>query len=259
MLEQFSRTELLLGPEAMKRLGASRVAVFGLGGVGSYACEALARCGIGALDVIDHDRISLSNINRQAIATLDTVGQEKAQVMAARIKSINPECQVRPKVCFYLPATADEFDFRAYDYVIDAVDTVTGKLLIIQQAQGSNTPVISSMGTANKLDPTAFKVGDIFETSIDPLAKIIRKECRKRGIKSLKVLYSTEPPRPLYPEENPEVTEENANLVAESEAIDALSAQASRHGIPGSCAFVPPVAGLIIASAVIKDLAGLDG
>lgn len=250
MLEQFARTGLLLGAEAMERLAEARVAVFGIGGVGSYAAEALARSGIGALDLIDHDRISITNINRQAEATLDTLGQRKVDAMADRIAAINPQCSVKPRCCFYLPSTADEFDFSLYDYIVDAVDTVTGKLQLISRATEAGTPIISSMGAANKLDPTRFRVADIYETSICPLAKIIRKECRKRGIGKLKVVYSTEPVRPAC--NDPEGPH------APLDAIDAISEEASRHGIPGSCAFVPPVAGLIIAGEVIKDIAGID-
>lgn len=247
--EQFTRTELLLGPEAMGVLAHSRVAVFGLGGVGSYAAEALARTGIGALDLVDHDRISITNINRQVEATLDTIGLPKAEAMAERIRTINPSCEVTPQVCFYLPDTADRFDFTAYDYVVDAVDTVTGKLQLITRATEAETPIISSMGAANKLDPTAFRVADIYETSICPLAKIIRKECRKRGIRSLKVVYSTEPPHPLFSDG----TEVPGN------AIDAVSEEASRHGVPGSVAYVPPVVGLIMAGEVVKDISGIRG
>ncbi len=247
MLEQFARTALLLGPEALDRLAQARVAVFGIGGVGSYAAEALARSGVGALDLIDHDLVSITNINRQAEATLETLGQPKAEAMAARIAAINPRCSAKAHRCFYLPGTADSFDFRAYDYIVDAVDTVTGKLQIITRADQAKTPVISCMGTANKLDPTRFRVADIYETSICPLAKVIRKECRKRGIGRLKVVYSTEPAR------------EPAAGPLPPNAIDAASEEASRHGIPGSCAFVPPVAGLIIAGEVVKDIAGIEG
>lgn len=249
MLEQFARTGLLLGPEAMERLARARVAVFGLGGVGSYAAEALARSGMGALDLVDHDRISITNINRQVEATLDTLGQGKAEAMAARIAAINPRCSVEARCCFYLPDTADSFDFTRYDYVVDAVDTVTGKLQLITRSAQAGVPLISSMGAANKLDPTRFRVADIYETSICPLAKIIRKECRKRGIERLKVVYSTEPARPLC--EDPEGTP------APSNAIDAASEEASRHGIPGSCAFVPPVVGLIMAGEVVRDIGGI--
>lgn len=233
----------------MEILARSRVAVFGLGGVGSYAAEALARSGIGALDLIDHDLISITNINRQVEATIDVIGQPKAEVMAKRVNSINPNCKVAPRVCFYLPDSAGEFTFSDYDYVIDAVDTVTGKLLLIDQAQAADTPIISAMGTANKLDPTRFRVADIYQTSICPLAKIVRKECRKRGVEALKVVYSNEP---VYKTDD----HDNANM--QSNSIDLLSEEASRHGVVGSVAFVPSVVGLIMAGEVIKDLTGID-
>ena len=233
MPDQFSRTELLLGPEAMQRLRGARVAIFGIGGVGGYVVEALARSGIGALDLIDHDTVSITNINRQIIATLDTVGQYKVDVARKRIHSIHPDCDVKAFRTFYLPDTADQFDFTQYDYVVDAVDTVTGKLMLIEQAKKCGVPIISSMGAGNKLDPTAFQVADLFETDIDPLAKVMRKECRKRGIDHLKVVYSKE--KPLKP----------------SGPIDE---QTERRSLPGSVAFVPSAAGLIIAGEVIKDL-----
>ena len=237
MLNQFSRTQLLLGPEAMDALERARVAVFGIGGVGGYVAEALARTGLGALDLIDHDTISETNINRQIIATLSTVGRAKVDVMAERIADINPTCHVKAHQCFYLPQTAGQFDFTEYDYVVDAVDTTTGKLRLIEEADRCNVPIISSMGAANKLDPTAFEVADIYETSICPLARIIRKECRKRGVKALKVVYSKEPERERFPDTSGEEC-------------------TRRSGIPGSTAFVPSVAGLIIASEVVKDLVG---
>lgn len=242
MQEQFARTELLLGPEAMAHLRAARVAVFGLGGVGSFAVEALARSGVGALDLIDHDDVSLTNLNRQLEATLNTIGRPKVEACAERIASINPDCHVRTHKCFYLPDEVGQIDFAAFDYVVDAVDTITGKLLIIQQAQAADVPVISCMGTAFKLDPTAFTVADIYDTSICPLAKIIRKECRKRGIGPFKVVYSTEPARTIDGEATPIAAEADMPI--------------SRHGIAGSVAFVPGVAGLIAASEVIRDLAG---
>ena len=235
MLDQFSRTQLLLGPHGMDALARARVAVFGIGGVGGHAAEALVRTGIGAIDVIDNDTVALTNVNRQVIATLSAVGRPKVDVMAERIADINPDCRVRAHRCFYLPATAGQFDFREYDYVIDAVDTVTAKLRLIEEADRTGTPIISSMGAANKLDPTAFEVADIYETSICPLAKIIRKECRKRGVKACKVVYSREPERERYPDTSGEE-------------------YTRRSGIPGSTAFVPSVAGLIIASEVVKDL-----
>lgn len=233
MNEQFSRTELLLGSTALERLKSSRVAVFGVGGVGGYVTEALARSGVGALDLIDNDVVAPSNINRQIIALHSTVGQYKTDVARARVLDINPECKVRVYRTFYLPETAHEFDFSLYDYVVDAIDTVSGKLALVQQAQESGTPVISSMGAGNKLDPTAFEVADIYKTSVCPLARVMRAECRKRGIKKLKTVYSKEPP------------------VSFSAAPEKDS---RRRSVPGSVAFVPSVAGLIIAGEVVKDL-----
>ena len=250
MLDQFSRTQLLLGPEAMRKLANARVAVFGLGGVGGTAAEALARAGVGALDVIDHDRVSLTNINRQVIALTSTVGQLKAEVMAQRIAEINPDCLVTAHTCFYLPDTADELDLTQFDYVIDAIDTVTAKLLLVERTQAAGVPLISSMGTANKLDPTALKVGDIYETSICPLAKIIRKECRKRGIRKLKVVYSTEPASP------PTAEAQESYRAQALMTTNAIGDKFGRAGIPGSVSFVPPAAGLVLAGEVVKDLIG---
>ena len=238
MINEFSRTELLLGADGMEKLKRARVAVFGIGGVGSYAVEALARAGIGALDLIDNDVISLTNINRQIIALHSTVGLPKTDVMAARVKDINPECEVRTYQTFYGPDTAEQFDFAQYDYIIDAIDTVTGKLALAVNAQKANTPIISSMGTGNKLDPTAFTVTDIYKTSFCPLARIMRKELRKRGIERLKVVYSEE--EALTPEG---VTEELPQ---------------GRRSIPGSVSFVPSAAGLILAGEVIKDIVNRD-
>ena len=234
MINEFSRTELLLGADGMEKLKRARVAVFGIGGVGGYAVEALARAGIGALDLIDNDVISLTNINRQIIALHSTVGLPKTDVMAARVKDINPECEVRTYQTFDGPDTAEQFDFAQYDYIIDAIDTVTGKLALAVNAQKANTPIISSMGTGNKLDPTAFTVTDIYKTSFCPLARIMRKELRKRGIERLKVVYSEE--EALTPEG---VTEELPQ---------------GRRSIPGSVSFVPSAAGLILAGEVIKDI-----
>ncbi len=234
MLHPFSRTELLLGEEALKKLACSHVAVFGLGGVGSYAVEALARSGVGKLDLIDHDTISMTNINRQLLATHDTVGQYKAVVAAQRVKQINPDAIVTAHTVFYTPETQNQFDFAQYDYIIDAIDTVTGKLALVINAQAVGTRIISSMGTGNKLDPTAFRVADISKTSFCPLARIMRKELRRRGIEHLKVVYSEE--EPLTPAEN-----------LQEEAP-------GRRQLPGSVAFVPSVAGLIIGGEVIKDL-----
>ena len=238
MINEFSRTELLLGADGMEKLKRARVAVFGIGGVGGYAVEALARAGIGALDLIDNDVISLTNINRQIIALHSTVGLPKTDVMAARVKDINPECEVRTYQMFYGPDTAEQFDFTQYDYIIDAIDTVTGKLALAVNAQKANTPIISSMGTGNKLDPTAFTVTDIYKTSFCPLARIMRKELRKRGIQRLKVVYSQE--EALTPEG---VTEELPQ---------------GRRSIPGSVSFVPSAAGLILAGEVIKDIVKRD-
>lgn len=238
MLNQFSRTELLLGDAAMKKLKNSRVAVFGVGGVGGYTVEALARSGVGALDLIDNDTVSLTNINRQIIATLDTVGRDKVDVAQERIKSINPDCVVTTHKCFYLPETAEQFDFTDYDYVVDAIDTVKGKIEIVMRAKECSTPVISSMGAGNKLDPTAFEVADISKTSVCPLAKVMRVQLRKRGVNHLKVVYSKEPPL------TPIITDD-----AKKEFSSSV-----RRTLPGSTAFVPSVVGLIIASEVVKDL-----
>ena len=231
----FSRTELLLGAEAMEKLKNSRVAVFGVGGVGGYAVEALARSGVGALDLIDDDTVSESNINRQIIALHSTVGQPKVDVASARVRDINPDCIVRTHKTFYMPETADQFDFSQYDYVIDAIDTVTGKIGLVVQAKAAGVPVISSMGAGNKLDPTAFAVADIYDTSVCPLARVMRRELKKRGVESLKVVYSKE------------------------EALTPLTAGEetgihTKRQIPGSVAFVPSVVGLILAGEVIKDL-----
>ena len=231
MPEQFSRTELLLGAEAMEKLYGSRVAVFGIGGVGGYVVEALARSGVGALDLVDNDKVALSNINRQIIATMKTVGMFKVDAAKERILDINPGCKVTVYKTFYMPDTADQFDFSQYDYVVDAIDTVTGKLTIIENAKKAGVPVISSMGAGNKLDAAAFEVADLYKTSVCPLAKVMRRECKKRGITSLKVVYSKEEP-------------------VKSSAV--LS-EGGRN-IPGSIAFAPSSAGLVIAGEVIKDL-----
>ena len=231
---RFSRTERLLGTEAMERLAGCRVAVFGVGGVGGFVVEALARSGIGALDLCDKDDVDITNLNRQIIALQSTVGRPKVEVVAERIREINPNCRVTLHQLFYLPETRDRFDFTQYDYVVDAVDTVTAKLSLIEQAKQDGVPIISSMGAGNKLDPTAFKVADIYETSVCPLAKVMRRECRKRGIEKLKVVYSTEEAL------TPKASEEGA--------------EAGRRSTPGSVAFVPSVAGLIIAGEVIRDL-----
>lgn len=247
MEEQFTRTELLLGSEAMNRLMQSRVAVFGLGGVGGYVVEALVRSGIGAIDLIDHDQVSLSNLNRQIIATRDVVGRDKVEVMRERIRSINPDCKVTVHSCFYLPQTADTFDFAEYSYVVDAIDTVTGKIQLILQAQEAGTPVISCMGTGNKMNPTEFKVADIYETSVCPLAKVMRKELKRRGVKQLKVVYSQEKPINIQ-------NMESAGMEAGEQDVSAKR----QKSVPGSVSFVPPVAGLILASEVVKDLIVAD-
>ena len=248
MLNQFSRTELLLGKEAMDKLQNSRVAVFGIGGVGGYVCEALVRSGIGAFDLIDDDKVCLTNLNRQIIATRKTVGQYKTEVMRDRILEINPKAEVRIRTCFYLPENADDFDFSEYDYVVDAVDTVTAKLELIMRAKESGTPVISSMGAGNKLDASAFRVADIYKTKVCPLAKVMRRELKKRGVKKLKVVYSEEQPiRPV----------EDMAISCRSHCIcppGATHKCTERRDIPGSVAFVPSVVGLIIAGEVVKDL-----
>ena len=236
-MDAFSRTRLLLGNAAMEKLNNARVAVFGLGGVGGYVVEALARSGIGGLDLIDHDTLSPTNINRQILATTDTIGMEKAEAAKQRALSINPAIKVNAITKFYGPDTAAEFDFTQYDYVVDAIDTVTGKLALVTAAQAAGTPIISSMGTGNKLDPTRFQIADISKTSVCPLARIMRKECAKRGIKHLKVLFSTEDPIPSDP-----------STLTDEELPE------GRRSIPGSVAFVPSVAGLIIAGEVINDL-----
>ena len=239
MLNQFTRTELILGKQAMEKLASSRVAVFGIGGVGGYTVEALVRSGVGAIDLIDDDKVCLTNINRQICATLNTVGKYKVDVAAERIEQINPNVQVRTYKTFYTSETAHQFDFAQYDYVVDAIDTVTGKIALVLQAQAAGTPIISSMGAGNKLDPTAFEVADIYDTSVCPLAKVMRKELSRRGVKALKVVYSKE--KPLTP-------------LADLEASCKEQENTQRRQIPASVAFVPSVVGLIIAAEVIKDL-----
>lgn len=246
MLNQFSRTQLIFGEEAMEKLSDSRVAVFGVGGVGGYVVEALARSGVGALDLIDNDTVSFTNINRQIIALKSTIGRYKVDVAKERILDINPECRVYTYRTFYMPETADQFDFTKYDYIVDAIDTVTGKIEIIMQAKKAGTPVISSMGAGNKTDPTAFEVADIYKTSVCPLAKVMRQELKKRGVKKLKVVYSTE--QAVHP------IKEESN----SECLTDAQKSGTRRDIPGSNAFVPSVAGLIIAGEVIKELCQYD-
>ena len=237
MLNAFSRTELLIGKEGLDKLAASRVAVFGIGGVGGYCVEALARAGVGALDLIDSDTFSLTNINRQLHATYQTLGKYKVDVAAERIKEINPNCAVHTFKTFYLPETAGEFDFHIYDYIVDAIDTVSGKIALAVNAAACQTPIISAMGAGNKLDPTKFDVADLSKTSVCPLARTMRHELKKRGIEHLKVVYSKEEPiRPLPSEE-----------------------ESGKRETPGSVSFVPSVAGLILAGEVVKDLIGAGG
>lgn len=242
--EQFSRTELLLGKDGMERLYRARVAVFGVGGVGGYTVEALARSGVGALDLIDNDRVCLTNLNRQILASRRTVGQFKVDAARERILDINPDAEVRTYKTFYTPQTAAQFDFSQYDYVVDAIDTMAGKLELVEQAQRAGVPIISCMGAGNKLDPSAFEVADIYATSVCPLARIMRRELRRRGIEKLKVVYSREPPMtPAGAEDSP----------------PGAAQEGVRHRqTPGSNAFVPAVAGLIIAGEVIRDLTGVS-
>jgi tRNA A37 threonylcarbamoyladenosine dehydratase len=227
MENQFERIGLLIGDDAVRTLSRSRVAVFGVGGVGGFVIEALARSGVGAIDLVDSDRVDLTNLNRQIIALHSTVGKYKTEVMRERILDINPDASVTVHNCFYLPETSNQFDFASYDYIVDAVDTVTAKIQLVMDAKKAGVPIISSMGAGNKLDPTKFQVADIYKTSVCPLAKVMRRELKKRGIDRLKVVYSTEPP-------------------------------VKKARTPGSAAFVPSVAGLIIAGEVIKDLAGIN-
>ena len=252
MLNQFSRTELLFGKEAMERLEKSRVAVFGIGGVGGYTVEALARSGVGAIDLIDDDKVCLTNINRQIIATKKTVGQYKVDVMKERILEINPDCKVEIHKCFYLPENKGTFDFSQYSYVVDAVDTVTAKIQLVMEAKEKSVPVISSMGAGNKLNPAEFEVADIYKTSVCPLAKVMRRELKKRGVEKLKVVYSRE--KPVRPIEDMAISC-RTNCICPPGAKHKCT---ERRDIPGSTAFVPSVVGLIIASEVIKDLAGLE-
>lgn len=248
MLNQFSRTQLLLGEEAMNRLKRSRVAVFGVGGVGGYVCEALVRSGVGAFDLIDDDKVCLTNLNRQIIATRKTVGQYKVDVMKNRMLEINPDVDVRLYKCFFLPENAADFPFEEYDYIVDAVDTVTAKIELIMRAKASNVPIISAMGAGNKLDPGRFKIADIYDTSVCPLARVMRRELKKRNVRSLKVVYSDEQPiRPI----------EDMSISCRTHCICPPGAEhkcTERRDIPGSTAFVPAVAGLMIAGEIVKDL-----
>ena len=253
MLNQFSRTELLLGQEGMEKLYRARVAVFGIGGVGGYTVEALARSGVGTLDLIDDDKVCLTNLNRQIFATRKTVGQYKVDVAQQRILEINPKAVVHTYKTFYAPQTAEQFDFSQYDYVVDAIDTVTGKLELVEQAEKAGVPIISSMGAGNKMDPTAFEVADIYETSVCPLARVMRKELKKRGIKKLKVVYSKEPP--MTPIEDMAVSC-RTNCICPPGTERKCT---QRRQVPGSNAFVPSVVGLIIAGEVVKDLTAMGG
>lgn len=247
-MDQYARTELLFGLEAMEKLRASRIAVFGIGGVGGYAVEALARSGVGTLDLIDDDRICLTNLNRQILATRNTVGKYKVDIAEKRIHEIDPSICVNTYKCFYMPDTADQFDFSQYNYIIDAIDTVTGKLEIIKHAKVLNIPVISAMGAGNKLDPTAFHIADIYETKVCPLAKVMRYELRKLGIKSLKVVYSEE--KPIRSIEDKEISC-RSHCICPPGTVRKCTV---RRDIPGSNAFVPSVVGLIIAGEVVKDI-----
>ena len=248
MLNQFSRTELIFGKESMEKLANSRVAVFGIGGVGGYTVEALIRSGIGAIDLIDDDKVCLTNINRQIYATRKTVGKYKVDVAAERIAEINPNAQVRTFKTFYTPETAGQFNFSDYDYVVDAIDTVTGKLELVINAEKSGTPIISSMGAGNKIDPTAFEVTDIYKTSVCPLAKVMRNELKRRGINKLKVVYSKE--KPITPVDDMAISCRTNCICPPGTARKCTE----RRQVPGSNAFVPSVVGLIIAGEVIKDL-----
>ena len=253
MLNQFSRTQLLLGQEGMEKLFQARVAVFGIGGVGGYTVEALARSGVGTLDLIDDDRICLTNLNRQIFATRKTVGQYKVDIAQQRILEINPKAVVHTYKTFYAPQTAELFDFSQYDYVVDAIDTVTGKLELVEQAEKAGVPIISSMGAGNKMDPTAFEVADIYETSVCPLARVMRRELKRRGIRKLKVVYSKEPP--MTPIDDLAISCRTNCVCPPGTARKCTQ----RRQVPGSNAFVPSVVGLIIAGEVVKDLTAMGG
>ena len=248
MLNQFSRTQLLIGKDNMDRLKNARVAVFGIGGVGGYTVEALARSGVGTLDLIDDDKVCLTNLNRQILATRKTIGKYKVDVAKERILDINPDAVVNTYKTFFMPDTAEQFDFSQYDYVVDAIDTVTGKIQLVMQAQESGVPIISSMGAGNKMDAAAFEVADIYKTSVCPLAKVMRRELKKRGVKKLKVVYSKE--KPLTPIDDMEISCKNHCVCPPGTERSCTQ----RRQIPGSNAFVPSVVGLIIAGEIIKDL-----
>lgn len=252
MLNQFSRTELIFGKDAMEKLARSRVAIFGIGGVGGYSVEALVRSGVGAVDLIDDDKVCLTNINRQIYATRKTVGKYKVDVAAERVLDINPDASVKTYKTFFTPETAGEFDFSEYDYVIDAIDTVTGKIELVLNAKAAGTPIISSMGAGNKLDPTAFEVADIYKTSVCPLARVMRYELKKRGVDSLKVVYSKE--KPITPIDDMAISCRTNCICPPGTARKCTQ----RNQVPGSNAFVPSVVGLIIAGEVIKDLTRVE-
>lgn len=252
MLNQFSRTELLLGQDAMDTLARSRVAVFGVGGVGGYVVEALARSGVGTLDLIDDDRVCLTNLNRQIMATRSTVGKYKVEVAKERVLDINPKATVNIYKTFFLPDNAEEFDWPAFDYVVDAIDTVTGKIGLVMTCQKHNVPIICSMGAGNKMDPTAFRVADIYKTSVDPLARVMRRELKKRHVKHLKCVYSTE--QALRPLEDPDNSCQT-NCICPPGTTRKCT---DRRDVPGSTSFVPSVVGLIIGGEVIKDLIGYN-
>ncbi len=259
MSEQFIRTEMLLGKEALLKLSGKRVAIFGVGGVGGYVCEALVRCGIGEFDIVDNDVVAESNLNRQIIALHSNIGRSKVEVMKERMQDINPDVKVNVHECFFLPENADSFNFEDYDYVVDAVDTVTAKLEIIERCKAANVPVLSSMGTGNKLNPAMLKVTDISKTQIDPLAKVMRRELKKRGIYKLKVVYSDEQPiKPVNKNEaDGSYGAESIGVEANDGSTDQNNMNENKHprrSTPGSVSFVPSVAGLIIASEVVKDL-----
>lgn len=248
MPNEFSRTEILLGKPAMETLAGARVAIFGIGGVGSFAVEAIARAGVGAIDLFDDDQVCLTNINRQLIALHSTIGQKKVEVMQARILDINPRCRVRANACFYGAENADQFDLSVYDYIIDAIDTVSSKLVLIERAYAAQAPIISCMGAGNKLDPTRLEVSDIYKTSVCPLARVMRKELKARGIPSLKVVYSRE--EAIKPAED-------LSAGCKTSCICPSGTErtcAARRQVPGSVSFVPPVAGFILAGEAIKDI-----
>lgn len=242
MLDQFSRTSLIFGPDAMELLKDKKVAVFGIGGVGGYVCEALARSGVYNLTLIDNDTVSITNINRQIVAYMDTCGKDKTEIMKNRILSINPDANIETYKCFFLPENADEFDFSKYDYVVDCVDTVSAKIALVLKAQKEGTKIISAMGAGNKINPTMLEVSDIYKTKVDPLAKVMRTELKKRGVKKLKVVYSKE--KPLINDK------ELSNQCKKEENV-------KKRSVPGSAIFVPAAMGLIIASEIIKDLTGI--